>query len=219
MAEDPFAAAVAEVSAPDVFAAAVTDATSPPCAASSEAEVKTAKSSEAPNAGRVGMTPPSKKQDSTVVASSSAKKTRRGSKHVVTTELLLETPHADLEKNKWQTLFISSTSQPRDAQPADAESKPKRQKLAQAARQKPADCVPVTMWPQYKIRSEQSSSASTFVAVAPSEHWVITALSTLRGRGSKVNSMRVLNRNFSHAVHIYCDFQIVKRYRSNPRFG
>ena len=66
MAEDPFAAAVTDVSMLDPFAAAVTDATLPHCAASPrevpEADVNTANPSGAPNAGQVAMTPPGKKK-------------------------------------------------------------------------------------------------------------------------------------------------------------
>ena len=77
MAEDPFAAAVTDVSMLDPFAAAVTDATLPHCAASPrevpEADVNTADPSGAPNAGHVAMTPPGKKDGRIVVASLSAK--------------------------------------------------------------------------------------------------------------------------------------------------
>ena len=149
------------------------------------------KSSDSSNGGGddVQMATPRKRDQPSRAASATAdsgvkvRKPRR--KNPETTQLTIVQPDAQPEKNFWLTLFIYPTSQ---QIPEQVDRKPKRQRQG--------DCVPVAVWPQYKVRDEPG----TFVVLAHTELWVSTILHTLRGRGAKANSMRILNKNFANAI-------------------
>ena len=191
----------------DPFASAVTDEALLHCDALTieilGADVNTASLGGSSKAGDVQTTPI---RNLPTNPKQTAKERKPRSKGPETSDLVLALPPEDQPRNLWLTLFINPTLQSSD-DPADRGRKPKRQKQG--------DSVPVTMWPQYRVKGE----SITFAVVAPTEHWLIMALAALRGRGSKANTTRILNKNFAHAVRILLREGLHNHGRNNADSG